>query len=93
VGLIGCDLETSTTRRSRSDLGCCATGKNKTGIIVKHDIEAPLRKNFYHEKSMRIKCSVCVCVCVALVAQHATRIRCIVICGLSGSSKFFDVFS
>ena len=62
MGLIGCDQGTSTTRRSRSDLDCCATRKNKTGVVVKHDIEAPLRKNFYHEKSMRTKCSVCVCV-------------------------------
>jgi hypothetical protein len=26
-----CDIETSTTRQPRPDLGCCATGKGKTG--------------------------------------------------------------
>ena len=33
------------------------------------------------------------CVFVALVVQHAKRMRRIVICGLSGSTIFFDIIS
>jgi TRAP-type uncharacterized transport system fused permease subunit len=33
----------------------------------------------------------CVCVCVALVIQHAKRIRSVVICGLSGFTILFHI--
>ena len=36
---------------------------------------------------------VCVCVCVVLVIQYAKLMRSIAICGLSGSTMFFNVIS
>ena len=40
----------------------------------------------------RTRVSACTCVRVALLIQHANRWR-IVICGLSGSTKFFHIIS
>jgi hypothetical protein len=43
--------------------------------------------------SVRVHVGMGVRAGVALFIQHATRMRHIVICGLSGSTKFFDIIS
>ena len=44
-------------------------------------------------KSNKYTYSECVCVCVALVVQHAMRVRHMVICSLSGNTIFFHITS
>jgi hypothetical protein len=85
-----------------------STRLNKRGNVRITYHEAHLRNSCCLEKNNRYYIFVCVCVgggrvglwagrvlaCaqVVLQVQHATR-RIIVICGLSGSTAFFDIFS
>ena len=57
----------------------------------KHNIPAQSRHHFCRGKAIGVTYSECVS--VALVIHHAMRMRCISICGLSGSTGFFHIIS
>jgi hypothetical protein len=61
--------------------------KKTADVLLERNIEARSHDHCCHGKAMGITYSECVF--VLLIIQHAKRVRHIVICGLSGCTKFF----
>jgi hypothetical protein len=64
---------------------------NKRANVVQSNIEAPSCNHYCSGKAMSIIYSECVF--VALFIQHAMSKRHTVVCGLSGPTNFFHIFS
>ena len=60
-------------------------------MYVQGNNEERSSKHCYYRRTISNTC--CECVFVALVIQHAKRMRHIVICGQSGCKKFFHIIS
>ena len=60
-------------------------------MYVKHNTQERSYNHYYSRKEMSIMYAECVS--VILVTQHAMRMRHTVICGLSGSTIFFQIIS
>jgi len=58
--------------------------RNKTGIVLQRSIRGAFVQPCYRGKAINITCTL-----VALGIQHAMRMRHIVICGLSATTKMF----
>jgi hypothetical protein len=60
-------------------------------MYVKHNTQERSYNHYYSRKEMSIMHAECAS--VILVTQHAMRMRHTVICGLSGSTIFFQITS
>jgi len=60
-------------------------------MYVHHNTDVCSCKYCYHEKAIGI--TYYECESVALAIHHAKHMFCVVICGMSGSTIFFDIIS
>ena len=73
----------SSSNKSKSQTNV----KIRQAVNYKRNIE--VHSPYYCCRGKAVSSTYSECVSVALVSQHATRMRCIVICGLSGFTMFF----
>jgi hypothetical protein len=86
--LIGLVLKRLTTTRQ-----CVTKLLTRKAMYVQRNIETRSPNYCCSGNAVNIRPTCSECVSVTLDIQHAMRMRCIVICGLSDSTVFFHVIS